>query len=236
MSPPLLLAHRGGAHEALENSLAAIAHASEAGADGIELDVRLASDGTPVLFHDDDLRRLAGSDRRVEESGLHELVVHELVRKGRRPRGDRIPTLAQALEAAGPLRPVQLELKSSGEVERFVVAVLDELERKGLRESVEITSFDSALVREARRRAPWLVCGLVLDAPPPAEWLDYPIASLSKRLARAGWAERAASAGVRPYVWTENDPSALDRWERLGVPGLITDRPALLSRARRERR
>ena len=60
---PAILAHRGGAREAPENTLAAIAHARASGADGIELDLRLSGDGEAVVFHDADLQRLGGSRR-----------------------------------------------------------------------------------------------------------------------------------------------------------------------------
>ncbi|HLF56531.1 MAG TPA: glycerophosphodiester phosphodiesterase family protein, partial [Thermoanaerobaculia bacterium] len=71
--PPAILAHRGGALEAPENTLAAIAHAIACGADGVELDVRLAADRVPVVFHDPDLVRLAGDPRRISELVWREL-------------------------------------------------------------------------------------------------------------------------------------------------------------------
>ena len=73
-------------------------------------------------------------------------------------------------------------------------------------------------------------------AEPPGDdtWLDLPIVSLSRELARAGWAARAKARGLRVYVWTENDPASLAAWAALGVDGLITDRPERLVAARRE--
>ncbi len=57
---PLIFAHRGASADAPENTLAAFSLAAEAGADGVEFDVRIASDGVPVVFHDPDLKRIAG--------------------------------------------------------------------------------------------------------------------------------------------------------------------------------
>lgn len=56
-----------------ENSLAAFAAAAEAGF-GIELDVQLTRDGKVVVIHDDDLLRVAGDPRRVEELTYDELI------------------------------------------------------------------------------------------------------------------------------------------------------------------
>ena len=49
---PLVFAHRGGSALAPENTLAAFANGLSLGADGIELDVHLASDGTVMVIHD----------------------------------------------------------------------------------------------------------------------------------------------------------------------------------------
>lgn len=54
---PLVIGHRGAAGHAPENTLAGVAAAAALGADAVECDVRLSSDGVPVVIHDDDLRR-----------------------------------------------------------------------------------------------------------------------------------------------------------------------------------
>jgi glycerophosphoryl diester phosphodiesterase len=56
MSKPLQIAHRGGAGLWPENTLEAFTRASDAGADGIELDVHLSRDGVPVVHHDESLK------------------------------------------------------------------------------------------------------------------------------------------------------------------------------------
>jgi glycerophosphoryl diester phosphodiesterase len=237
-----ILAHRGGAREAPENTLAAIAHARRSGADGIELDVRLSAEGAPVVFHDPDLRRLAGSRRRVDESGLHALVAVELGARDARFAGERIPTLALALDAARGLDPIQLELKvdpdrpAADGAERLARAAVEEVRRRGLGRAVEISSFERAAIDAVRRAAPVIAAGLVFDVPPRDDtWLDFPLVSLGKELARAGWAARARARGLRVYVWTENDPASLPAWIALGVDGLITDRPDRMAEALRAR-
>ena len=52
MREPLIIGHRGVPVVALENTLPAFEAAIAAGADGIEFDVRLSSDGVPVIIHD----------------------------------------------------------------------------------------------------------------------------------------------------------------------------------------
>jgi len=57
---PWVIAHRGHSAAEVENSLAALHRAIEAGADAVECDVRIAGDGVLVVSHDADLERLAG--------------------------------------------------------------------------------------------------------------------------------------------------------------------------------
>src|SRR5580698_4641499 len=64
---PRVWAHRGDSAHAPENTLAAFDKARAAGADGIELDVRLDRDGTVVVFHDDTLERLANRPGKLSD-------------------------------------------------------------------------------------------------------------------------------------------------------------------------
>jgi glycerophosphoryl diester phosphodiesterase len=110
-SPPI--AHRGlwrpGGPP--ENSLAAFEAACEAGY-GVELDVRLASDGEAVVFHDATLERLTGKPGRIADYAAHDLAQMTL------PGGEEtIPTLAETLALIGRRAMVLVELKTPyGEV------------------------------------------------------------------------------------------------------------------------
>ena len=97
-------AHRGASAHVTENTLAAFELARQQGADGIELDVRLDASGEVVVFHDDDLRRLADRPEAVERLRSHD-------RRAVKLRGEHsIPTLAEARAAAAP-RAGKVELK-----------------------------------------------------------------------------------------------------------------------------
>lgn len=240
MSPPLLpriVAHRGGAREAPENTLASLAHAVACGADGIELDVRLTADGVPVVFHDDDLGRFGGGAARVDATTARALRALDLGRRRRRFRGERIPTLAEAFAVAAPLALFNLELKPVRAPARLAAAVAAEIAAADLAGRVLITSFEPALLAAIAVASPDLPRGLVLDRTPPDDaWLSHSVVSLSLELARHGFAQRAREAGLRLLVWTENDPRRLAAWGRRGVEAVITDRPARFVAARDARR
>ena len=99
-------AHRG-LHNAQvsENTLAAFERACQAGY-GIELDVQLSRDGHVVVFHDDDLRRMTGDPRRVDEVDLSELQSLPL------PDGSRIPAFAEVLACVAGRAPLLVEIKN----------------------------------------------------------------------------------------------------------------------------
>ena len=67
---PLVIAHRGGAALAAENTAAAFEASADAGADALETDVRVSADGAFVCLHDADLRRLCGDPRAVADIDL----------------------------------------------------------------------------------------------------------------------------------------------------------------------
>ena len=90
---PLVIAHRGGALLAAENSAAAFQAAAAVGADAVETDVRQTADGHLVCFHDDTLERLCGDPRAVAEIELATL----------RQKIPSILTLREALSASRPL-------------------------------------------------------------------------------------------------------------------------------------
>ena len=73
MSKLKLIAHRGACCEAQENTLAALRLAAGLGADAVECDPRFTKDGSLVLFHDNDLSRMAGDPRAVSALTVDEL-------------------------------------------------------------------------------------------------------------------------------------------------------------------
>lgn len=98
--PLTIVGHRGAGLDAPENSISAIRLCAQRGCRAVEFDVSLTKDFVPVLFHDDNLVRIAGIDREISEMTWDELksvdisVLHPL---GERFRGERIPTLDEAI-------------------------------------------------------------------------------------------------------------------------------------------
>ncbi|OAP42719.1 cobalamin biosynthesis protein [Sinorhizobium glycinis] len=112
---PLIIAHRGGAALAAENTVEALHTAQAAGADAIETDIRLTKDGAFVCMHDDDLRRLCGDARAVAEVDLATL----------RRLLPATMTLHEALAASGSLGVLlDIKLTDAQQVRRVIDEVV----------------------------------------------------------------------------------------------------------------
>ena len=131
---PLIIAHRGASALAPENTLAAFRKAIEDGAEGIEFDVRLSKDGTAVVFHDADLKRIAGRDEKIIDLSFEELQKIDIGSWFNRvfPRleneqfsNETIPTLQDVLDLLKDFRGlIYIELKcKEREVEPLAEAV-----------------------------------------------------------------------------------------------------------------
>jgi glycerophosphoryl diester phosphodiesterase len=101
---PTLVAHRGNAAEFPENTLESLESAVALGLRHVEFDVQLTADRVPVVFHDSDLRRVAGRPECVHDLAWTELAqvpIGENARFGDRYREVRAPALAEVMDALG---------------------------------------------------------------------------------------------------------------------------------------
>ncbi len=139
-------AHRGlWDAERPENSLSAFSAAVEAGF-GIETDVRLTKDGIPIVFHDEDLKRMCGVDKNVSLLTYDELLEYKL-------RGiEKIPTFAEFLETVNGQVPLLIELKgytSNTELCNVVAPMLDSYGGEFV-----VESFNPLLLRAMKKLRP----------------------------------------------------------------------------------
>lgn len=243
---PLVFAHRGGRALAPENTVAAFDRGLAAGADALELDVRLTRDGVPVVHHDADLDRCTSGTGPIERLTAADLAAvdagHRFDPEGNHPwrgRGVVVPTLDEVLRRY-PGAPMIVELKTyTPEAARAVVRAVREA---GAAARVCVSAFHLATVRTVRALAPELATGA---AQAEVRWALYgarvglrpwwhryaavqvPEASGLHRIVSRRFIERLHAAGVPVQVWTVNEEADMRRLLDWGVDGLITDRPDL---------
>jgi glycerophosphoryl diester phosphodiesterase len=246
---PMLIAHRGGAGLAPENTLAAFQSAVDAwAADMIELDVHATSDGRCVVIHDPTLERTTDGSGRIADlpfDAIRELDAgYRFTTDGGqsfpfRGRGIRIPAIEEVLEAL-PHTPLTIEVKAGaaqrslfeaiekfGATERVVAAGMYERDRtffgnyRGLisASSEQLTSFFRAHALRLGRF--WNV---------GADVVQIPEHHGRRRLVTQRVVQVLQAQGVPVHVWTVNVESDMHRLLDWGVAGLLTDRPDVLSR------
>lgn len=229
-----LLGHRGshGDDGPVENTLAAFEAALVEGADAVELDVWRTADGALVIYHDD---VLPGARAPIAQMDAAQVRAHRL------PRGERVPTLAEALDLMRGRIEVNVELKH-GEA---LVDTLRLLRGLKMTRDVLLSSFVLPAMEEARARAPEVARALIMGTEslhPAVRFREaFPFWHLRRADAVAwhpGWplvgrpvVEALTRFGVAVNVWTVNDPEMARRLAGWGVAGVFTDHPAELRRA-----
>jgi glycerophosphoryl diester phosphodiesterase len=136
MTRPAVIAHRGYAGIAPENTVAAAATAAEYDETAmVEIDVQPAACGTPVVYHDDRLDGTRDGRPITDSSGLlWERSLEELAATRVLGTGEPIPTLSAFFEALPERVGVNVELKSPGTTDVRPAESLPAAERDERRE------------------------------------------------------------------------------------------------------
>ena len=245
---PVSIAHRGASVRYPENTLASFRAALEAGAGGLELDVRLTRDGHPVVMHD------AAVDRTTDGFGAVSAMTLAQVRRldagGDGRPDERVPTLREVLAAF--VVPVNMDIKDPDLPGAEVVA-LDVLREAGATGRVLVASAHHGVMRRFRRAAGGecdtgasrfeigAFYGLSLLRlerllRPAYAALQVPVVYGPLRIITPRFIRAAHSRGVRVDAWTINDVGQMRRLLDLGVDAVITDRPEALAAVLEERR
>lgn len=153
--PLQVIAHRGGPSMGVENSLSCIEKGIEAGADVVEIDVRMTLDSVLVLMHDAKVDRTTNGTGAVAKLTLEQIKSLSLCDDDGVETGERVPTLDEALMLVNGRCKMLIEVKDNDErgSEREVIA---SVLRCGAQEWVAVQSFrDSVLVRFNKLNAPF---------------------------------------------------------------------------------
>jgi glycerophosphoryl diester phosphodiesterase len=224
---PRVWGHRGDPLHAPENTMVSFERAIAAGADGIELDVRFDGGRQVVVFHDDELARLAGRGGRMEELPAAE-------RAALRVRGEPVPLLAEVLASFNT--DVNVEIKSArfGRMGELVAATAKVIKQSGRADRVVVSSFDPIALVQLHRHLPDVAAAYLFhdeQALPlrkgwAGRWAGASLVHPQHTLADEASVARWHRAGLAVNVWTVNDPDELRRLAGLGVDGVFTDDPA----------
>ncbi|SDT82137.1 glycerophosphoryl diester phosphodiesterase [Streptomyces sp. TLI_053] len=221
--PVLAVAHRGDPYRHRENTLPSVESAFAAGADAVEVDVRLTRDRVPVLLHDATLERLWDDPRPLSRLTAEQL---DGIGGGRH----RVPTLAEALKTAAetPGGRLLLDLDDAGPVAATweVVVGLGAERRVGFCGPATAMLAVRALAPEAEIALTWkqprLPARALLDDLRP-RWINPPFGLASPEFTAA-----AHRAGLEVSTWTADLRRTMRKLGAAGVDSITTNRIALL--------
>ncbi len=203
-----------------ENTIAAFQAAIEAGADGIEFDVRLARDGVPVVIHDDTLYRTSRVHGRVAEMSADQLGQYD------------VPSLVQLFDLfASNELSLYLELKDTQR--QLIEECCRLVEQYRLKDRTIFACFEHSALQTIKQIDPSFKTAALFQ-PPAAFILKRARAvgadgiALHHRLASTRVVEEANRAGFKVAVWTVDDPAWVKRAQELDVHALITNNPSAL--------
>ena len=224
-----VVAHRGAAGRAPENTLASIRAAIEDASDWVEIDVQETVDGEVVVIHDSDFMKLAGVDLKVWDGTLEQVRDID-IGSWFDPQfsAERVPTLVEVLEEAKGKARVVIELKYYGHDQQLEQRVVDIVEQLGMTDEVAIMSLKYEGVQKIRALRPdWTIGLLSATAIGDLTSLDVDFLAVTMGMASPGFVRRSHEQGKQVFVWTVNDAVSLSRMMSLGVDGVISDEPAL---------
>jgi len=250
-----VVAHRGASDISPEHTLAAYQKAIDAGADGLECDVRLTADGHLVCVHDRRIERTSNGSGVLSTMSLEELQEldwgswknpwAELDDEAELPDANQLTVLTlerllAMVRDCGRRLELAIETKHptryAGLVERRLIETLDRFgwakPRLGEESPARVMSFSWLSLRRMRALAPELRTVLLMDRVP----LRFRDGSLPTGVSIAGpsleivtahpeYVARVHGHGHQVHVWTVNHLEDIEHCHRTGVDTIITDRP-----------
>jgi glycerophosphoryl diester phosphodiesterase len=231
-----VFAHRGFcANGVQENTIEAFKAALDAGATHIETDVQATSDGVAVVFHDDDLERIAGIKTDISELTLANL-------RSLNAQTAKIPTLREALEQlnaarfnidikrANAIAPTVEQVIAANAGSRVLISSFSENRR-----SKALSQLAAAGIRVATSAGMARTLGLYLVARlgwfsafrslgKDIDALQLPFDHKALKLQHPRLLKFASAAGIAVHYWVVNDAEKMRQLVAIGASGIVTDR------------
>ena len=234
---PLFIAHRGIRARYPENTLAAFKGAIDAGAHMIELDVSLSRDRQLVVIHDETVDRTTNGTGAVKALTLNQLCQLDAGSWfDSRFNAERLPTLAQVLDAVKGHLSVNIEIKpeafeTQGPADAVERQVLDLVREKTMRDDVLVSSFEWRMLDNLRKMEPGIALGLLSKASADENLLRWyhRIKGISwhpdYRILTRSQVETLHSLGARVFPYAVDGKMDTRGMLAMGVDGLIVDDP-----------
>lgn len=245
----LVIGHRGTGDNSIapENTLSSFRFAAKNNS-AFELDTMFAKTGELVVIHDSDVDRTTDGKGMVDTLSLTELKKLDTSKLSPpKFKGEKIPTLSEVLDEFGGKTLIDIEIKAQApkeEAKKIGAAVANLLAEKKLTQKVFVTSFNPFVLETIKETNPEVIRGQLYSSfedEKSISWLtkvvlrnlllngkaEPDILAPHKGLVDKDYVEKYHNLGYKIFPWTVNDPKEMENLMKLGIDGLITDRPDL---------
>ncbi|MBH0034006.1 glycerophosphodiester phosphodiesterase [Pseudoalteromonas sp. NZS71_1] len=220
-----VFAHRGASGDFPENTKSAILEALKVGVDGIEIDIQSSIDDY-MLIHDSWLDRTTSGKGRVSNFTAHELSKLDA------GNGEKIPTLQQLFDWNNNKSLLNIELKHTFELERFVSQLEQNIEANKIsKANILVSSFDHHQLQWLKSKLPWLKIGALTSSIPInyakfASDLNAYSVHADKTFINKAFADDAKKRGLKIYAYTVDREQDIALMLEYGIDGIFTNYPA----------
>ncbi|MFH1316968.1 MAG: glycerophosphodiester phosphodiesterase [Candidatus Woesearchaeota archaeon] len=217
-----VIAHRGASAYHTENTINALKEAVYQKADKIEVDVRFTKNKVPILFHDTNLLRLANRKTRLSKTNYSHIKSIKI------RNNERIASLEEFLEFAKNKINVILDLKEPGNE----LKIINLIKKKRMEKDVILSSKSIAVLKKIKRINSKIKVALIFRFRRKAVLAAKHVGAYSvhpHHLSMTRWLVRLAHENdLKIYPFTVNRSKRMKQLLKIGVDGLITDKPVLL--------
>ncbi len=250
-----VVAHRGGAALAPENTIAAFTVALEHDVDAVELDIHMSKDGSLMVIHDPLLLRLTGKPGAISdytEQELEQFDVAATFKGGKHYFGfQKMPTLAEVIEfiEGNATRPIQYQIEimvkeDGSRYEGIEQKLIDTLHKYAILDRSMAISFDFPTLVLLKGLEPNLQLGALISK----DYLSSKGITGPEKVAKnmqelnvdtvgikSDYLSQALYDQLRAYdlgvgVWTVDDTINMRKFVNMGVDYITTNRPDLLNK------
>jgi glycerophosphoryl diester phosphodiesterase len=223
----VIIGHRGAMGYEPENTLRSIKRGLKLGVDMIEFDVQLLKDGKVILMHDDTL------DRTTNGSGFVADKTYAEIAHLNAGKGEKIPTLQEALNVIDHKVPVVIELTGFVSAAEPVAEIVKHyISKKGWSHNdISVSSFMHPELVRIKKRLPKVQIGTNMSAIPVSfarfaeeTGADF-VATENLYLYDGSFVKDAHDRGMKVYVYSIDERKYLGRYEKMGIDGIFSNTP-----------
>ncbi len=219
-----IFAHRGSSGSFPENTQSAIEAALQCQVDGIEVDLQSTLDDFAVI-HDTWLDRTTNGRGKVNSLTLAQVQQFDA------GHGQVVPSLRQLLEWVNNQTLINLELKHTFALDKFVMQLETAISDGILsRENLLISSYDHHQLKWVKQHLPWVKIGALTSSIPLnycefAEHLNAYSVHLDKNFVNHEYVADAKQRGLKVYCYTVDKQEDIALMQALGVDGIFSNFP-----------